>query len=94
VVGDDDLYTMADLTQTFDTIDCVTVKPTYRIVVPGTREVRALIRSNASEAESAAFASGLTYRTMHGVFETNPDGGGAWDSTAVDALECGITIES
>lgn len=96
VVDEDELYTFTDLVATPDTIFAIQVTNHYRSDDAGARQVRALVRSNTTEAESAAqgVSGGALFRYANAVFETNPDGGAAWDEAAVNAVEAGITIES
>lgn len=97
VVGNTDLYTFDDLTGyggTVDTISAVRVVNHVRKVEPGARTVRTLARSNVTEVEGAAQGLGLDYRYLTEVYENDPDGGAAWDETAFNAAEFGITIEA
>ena len=96
-VGDTDLYTFADLNGygfDIDTIHAVAVINNCRKVESGERTVRALARSNVTEVEGAIQPCGVDFRMPRHIYETDPDGGGAWDEAAVNAAEFGITIEA
>jgi len=60
----------------------------------GDRTVRALVRSNAVEAEGDIQGVTADYRYRQHIFELDPDGSVAWDSDSVNAAEFGITIEA
>ena len=95
-VGDDELYDFDDLTGNgfqIDTVHAVGVCNHHRSANEGTRAVRALARSNVTEVEGESHGCSVTYRLDQHVYETDPDGGGAWDEAAVNAAEFGITIE-
>lgn len=49
-----------------------------------------IVENNASVDVGTTKALLGTYEFVVDMFETNPDGGGAWDKTAVDAAEYGI----
>jgi hypothetical protein len=97
VVGDDELYDFDTLTGNgfqIDTIHAVGVTSHYRQAEAGARTVRALARSNVTEVEGGDLGCGSEYRFSQHIYETDPDGGGAWDEAAVNAAEFGITIQS
>lgn len=96
-VGNTDLYTFADLVGwggTIDTVAGVRVVNHCRKVEAGQRTVRALARSNVTEVEGDAKGVGVDFAYLDHIYETDPDGGGAWDETAFNAAEFGITIEA
>ena len=98
VVGDDELYDFAALGASgfaIDTVHAVAVTNLYRKVDPGVRTIKALARSNVTEVEGATIAGvGVEYQYSQQIYETDPDGGGVWDETAINAAEFGITIEA
>jgi len=94
VLDEDELYTHSALSGTFDTVYAVMVRNHVRKENAGDRSVRAITRSNVSEAESALDPLGVDYRYIDGLFETDPQGGGAWTETRVNAAEFGLTIEA
>lgn len=65
-----------------------------RKVDAGVRTVRCIARNGLTTVEGDILGVGTDYRYVSHVFETDPDGGGAWDETAVNAAEFGITIEA
>lgn len=89
-----DLYTGAALTVAHDTVHCVSVLNHTRKEDAGFRTVRALCRNNVTTNEGAARAAGNEYRYQEGIFETDPDGGGAWTTADVDSSQFGVTIEA
>ena len=90
-----DLHGYGNLTlANINTVHCVSVLNHARKEDAGTREIRALARNGLTTGEAAAKALGTEYRFVEGIFETNPDGGGAWTEATVNSAEFGITIES
>ncbi len=98
VVGDDELYDFADLGASgfaIDVVHAVQVTNVVRKAEAGTRTVKTLARSNVTEVEGARTGgAGTDYKNLQAVYETDPDGGGAWDEAAVNAAEFGITVEA
>jgi hypothetical protein len=93
-LDDDELYGHAAMTAAFDTVYAIQVRNHCRKENAGERQVRALIRSNVSEAEGAAQVLSVDWRYKDHIFETDPQGGGAWTETRINALEAGFTIEA
>lgn len=93
-LDDSELYTHTALAGTFDTVYAIVVRNHVRKENAGDRSVRALIRSNTDQAESAAVGLSTDWRYLDGLFETDPQGGGAWTETRVNACEMGMTIEA
>lgn len=90
-----DLHGYGNLTlANVDTVYAVSVLNHARKEDAGTREIRALARNGLTTGEAAAKTLGTEWRFAEGIFETNPDGGGAWTEATVNSAEFGITIES
>ena len=93
-LDDAELYTMAAMTASFDSVAAIQVRNHLRKEEAGDRQGRALIRSNTDQAEGAAHGMSTDYRYHEHIFETDPQGGGAWTETRINALEAGFTIEA
>ena len=94
VLDEDELYTHSALAGTFDTVYAISVRNHVRKENAGDRSIRALIRSNTNEAESALSGLSTDWLYLDGIFEVDPQGGGAWTETRVNACEMGMTIEA
>jgi hypothetical protein len=94
-VNDSDLYTFAALTTSLlDTVHAVCVRNHVRKEDAGFRTVRCLAKSSLTTNEGDIKALGVDYRYVDHIFETDPNGGGAWSESSVNAAEFGITIEA
>lgn len=93
-LDDAELYGHAAMTASFDTVFALQVRNHYRKENAGDRQVRSLIRSNTNEAEGSAKVLSVDWRYGDDIFETDPQGGGAWTETRINALEAGFTIEA
>jgi hypothetical protein len=94
-LDDDELYTHGNITLTnTDTYYAVVVRHLSRKEDAGDRQMRCLARSVATEAESVATGVGAEFRYYDGIFEVDPNGGGAWTQSSINAAEFGVTIEA
>jgi hypothetical protein len=102
-IGHKDLYGMSNCVvsdyksgETYDTIHAVRVRYMARRIDAGKRELRGLCRSVATEVESTSTEvyAFWNWEIYNGFFTTDPNGGGAWTQSAVDAAEFGVTIET
>lgn len=91
--GHKDLYTMANLANATGTIDAVVGMIVARKDDAGARTFRILQRESSTEASGTTRTPTTSYVTYWDVFATKPSGG-AWDATAVNALEQGMEIVS
>lgn len=91
--GQESRFTMTNLSGTPDTVHAVQVRYRAKKTDAGTRTVRGLINSSATE--STGNTAGLTtaYRWFFGdLFPLNPNGSVAWTPAAVNALEVGVEV--
>ena len=89
-----ELYTMEAMVGTFDTVFALQVRNHLRKENAGLRTGRALIRSNTDQSEGAIRGISTEYRYFDEIYENDPQGGGAWTETRLNALETGFTIEA
>lgn len=94
VLDDTDLYTLDDMVSNFDTVYALQVRNHIRKENAGERQTRTLIRSNTDEQEGASRPVSTEFRYYDDIHELDPQGGGAWTETRINALEAGITIEA
>lgn len=73
-------------------IKAVVLSTALRKTDAGQRTARGLINSNGTESVGATRYPSTDYQTYRDIYETNPDGGGAWSKSAVDALEAGVEV--
>lgn len=60
----------------------------------GTREIAIVTRSGGTDYESANMALTSSYAPYGVIHDTNPNGGGAWTTGAVDAMEIGYIVKT
>jgi hypothetical protein len=90
---DKDLYTYGALPGTIGAIKGIQINEDCRETDASPFSIKTVIRSNGTESDDAGQAIGSTnYTTKHRISETNPDGGGAWTESAVNAAEFGIKV--
>jgi hypothetical protein len=58
----------------------------------GTRDAATFIRSGTVDEDGASVALGTTYGILRDVYELNPDGNVAWNTTTVDNAEFGVVV--
>ena len=88
-----DLYGFAALTGSIGTIHGVAVAAKVRAEDAGFRTVRTVARSSATEVESASKGISTSYKYIDHIYETDPNGGGAWTESSVNAAEFGVKIQ-
>ena len=93
-VTDRDLYGFAALTGDIDTIFGVDAKMLVRKDDAGFRQVRAIARSNTTEVEGSIETLGLDWKFVQHLMENNPDGGGDWTETTVNAAQFGLDLQA
>lgn len=91
-VGDRDLYSLGALSSTPATIDAVTVVAVAEKTDAGTRAIYNSVKSNTTDSDGSSFTLGSTYQRFDRVMLTNPDGGGSWTASAVNALKVGPKV--
>jgi len=90
-----DMFTMGSMSASSGTVYAVQVKGAYAKQDAGYREVRNVLLSNATTSNGAT--KGVIYsdyQTNADIFENDPDGGGNWTVSAVNAIEAGYEIVS
>lgn len=89
---DKELFGCAALTGTIDTIYAVQVAARVRKEDAGNRLINLVARSNVTESNSGAVGMPDYYMWESAIFENDPNGGGAWTETSVNAAEFGLKI--
>lgn len=92
--GDIASFTLADLPITPDTVLAVESFIVARKTDSATRNLRHGIVSGSDMAESADTPMGAAYAGFFSVFETDPQGGGAWTAARVNALKSRVKVQS
>ena len=91
-VNHKDLYGMAALTGNIGTVYAVMARSMVRGVDAGTRGLKAVARSNVTEVDGTEKFVDQRYIYIDHIYENDPNGGGAWTESAVNAAEFGIKI--
>lgn len=89
---DKELYGMSALEGNIGTIYAVMVRNAARKVDAGTRLVKNVARSSATEVDGTEQSVGANYNFRDHIYENDPNGGGAWTESSVNAAEFGIKI--
>jgi len=89
-----DLFTMANIAGNVDTVLAVQAMIRARKVDAGSRVINATIRSNVTEVDGADQGLSIDYMWKREIYENDPDGGGAWDETAVNAMQVGVELKT
>ncbi len=74
----------------YRSIDCVCVAAAGKLSASGSGSVRTIIKSGSSYANGPSRAMSTDTRYAHLFQMTNPDGGGAWTKSAVNAAQPGV----
>ena len=92
-VGNKDLYQLANMSHTPTTIKAVIAFARLMKDDAGSREMAVIAKSGTTDVEGSSIAipASNSVRYTH-IMETNPDGGGAWSKSAVDALQVGAKV--
>jgi hypothetical protein len=90
-VGQQDLYTFADLGFTTGTIHAVC--PTFYVAKTevGARTAKPVLRRTTSNV-GTGFTLDTAYRTRQAVYTTDPETSAAWTITNVNALQAGVEV--
>lgn len=91
---DRELYNFGNITGNVDTVHAVDAKMLARKEDPGNREVRTIARSSVTEVESASKGVSTEYRLISNIYENDPNGGGNWTESAVNAAEFGLDLHA
>ena len=87
-----ELFGHAALTGNVDTIYAVNVAARVRKEDAGNRSINLIARSSATESDSGQKGMNTYYTWQSAFFENDPNGGGAWTESAVNAAEFGLEI--
>lgn len=87
-----DLYGHAALTGSIDTVYAVMPRSYVRVSEAGGRGVKPVARSNVTEVDGTERFIDQSYVYVDEVYENDPNGGGAWTESSVNAAEFGIKI--
>lgn len=84
------LFGMSDLSGTFNSIPVVACVSKAKLDGAGSGNIRGIIKSSSSYGNGNSVGLNTSSKYVHACFTTNPNGGGAWNKAAVDALEAGV----
>ena len=87
-----DLYGHGALTGSISTIYAVLPRSHVRTEAAGARGVKNVARSSATEVDGTEHFIDGTYHYIDHIYENDPNGGGAWTESSVNAAEFGIKI--
>lgn len=87
-----DLYGMAALAGSIGTVYAVMPRSYVRTVDSGGRGVKNVARSSATEVDGTEKFIDQSYIYVDHIYENDPNGGGAWTESSVNAAEFGIKI--
>lgn len=93
-VGDRDSYTFSNLLGTAATILAVALVPRVRKDDAAARTVKRFVRAGGVNYDGVAVAVPGSYGYLQEVLATNPATGIAWTPAEVNAIECGIKVET
>lgn len=90
---DKELYGFSAITGSLDAIYGVQVQAAVRKEGPGSRTVNMIARSSATESDSGQKGMAVDdYLWLSHFYENDPNGGGDWTESAVNAAEFGLEI--
>jgi len=92
--GDKELYTLDDLPAVVDSVLGVQVTNTMRKIDAGTRIVKNLIKSGATESAAPTAGLGPNYTHIVSTHDINPDTNAAWTVADINALSAGVEIDT
>lgn len=91
--GQESRFVMASLPVSPLSVDAVTVRFKAKKTDAGARTMRGLVNSNSMEAVGTTVALQTEYVWKSGgPMLTNPDGGGSWTESTVNALQAGVEV--
>jgi hypothetical protein len=89
-----DLYGHAALAGDIDTVYAVMPRSYVRLASGGTRGVQNVARSSATEVNGDEKFIDQSYVYVDHIYENDPNGGGAWSESSVNAAEFGLRIST
>lgn len=92
--ADVDLFTVGNLPVTPDDVKAVVVNVVNRGDGSTARQIKTVCRSNVTEVDGddTGVYNDTAFKTAQGFYDVDPDGGGAWDEAAVNAMEIGQEV--
>lgn len=87
-----ELYACSNLTGNVDTVHAVQVRAMVRKEDAGNRQINLICRNNVTEVDSGQKGVTTDYGMKSHIYENDPDGGGNWTETDVNAMEIGLEI--
>lgn len=92
-VGDRDSYALQDLAAlASQTIYAVQVNAAVAKDDAGAKNASTFVRHGGTNGDGASAALGTSQAYISQVYETNPNGGGAWTESAVNGMEAGVRV--
>lgn len=91
-VGAVDTYGFGDLTGTPATIDAVQVAAFAEKTDATSRSIALQVISGATTSDGSNFSLAASYGKLERLLTTDPNGGGAWSASAVNALQGGPKV--
>ena len=91
-VGNRDLYALADLTVSVQSINVVELLTLAQNSDTGGGSIGPTLKSGATVSENAAVSLGTSAGYVTSRWETDPNTSAAWTAAAVNALEAGVTV--
>lgn len=85
-----DTYAYGNLARTAGTVHGVAINSYAAKTDAGTSDFKHVSRSSTTEVDSAAISPATGYAGYQSFQETDPNGGGAWSVTTVNAAEFGV----
>jgi hypothetical protein len=89
---DGELYGCTAMSGSVDTVLGVQVRARVRKEDAGNRLINLICRNNVTEVDSAQLGLADSYTWKSKIYENDPDGGGNWTETDVNAMEVGLEI--
>lgn len=88
-----DLYTYDNLSAAIDDVKAVGIKTLGKKVDGGAADLKAVVRSNVTETDSAALGLTTAYTAKQAIYEIDPNTSTDWTTGGVDAMEAGVKVE-
>lgn len=91
-VGDQDLFDLDALGTTPTAIDAINVSVYAQKTDAAARAIGLQVKSGSTLSDGTGQNLATAYARYERLLETNPDGGGAWDAAAINALQAGVKV--
>lgn len=89
-----DLYGHAALTGNIGTVYAVMPRALLRASSAGQRGIKNVARSNVTEVNGDEWFIDQTYIYIDHIYENDPNGGGSWTESSINAAEFGVIIST